>query len=242
MMAPVATALLTKLTASNVLDGEDIQAIQRLPIRFRELDARQIIVADGERPAECCLLAEGFTFRSKTTFDGLRQILSLHVPGEIPDLQSLHLKVMDHDLVTLTPCELGFIPHDALRQLNRERPNVASALWRETLIDAAIFREWIVNVGRRSATARMAHFFIELFRRLEAVGRTRDGGFELPITQVELADCLGISTVHVNRVLQDLRKEGLLTVNRANFHLLERKKLEQLAGFDPTYLHQHPDL
>jgi CRP-like cAMP-binding protein len=242
MTGPLTTALITKLTASNALDGEDIQTIQRLPIRIRQLDAQKTIVADGERPTECCLLAEGFAFRSKTTFDGLRQILSVHIPGEIPDLQSLHLNVMDHDLVTLTPCTLGFVPHDALRQLNRERPNVAAALWRETLIDAAIFREWMVNVGRRSATARMAHFFVELFRRLKAVGRTKDGEFELPITQVELADCLGISAVHVNRVLQDLRRDGLLTVNRADVHLLEREKLEELAGFEATYLHQGPDL
>jgi CRP-like cAMP-binding protein len=188
MTGPLAATLITNLTASNVLDGEDIQAIRGLQIRMRLLDSHETIVADGERPGECCLLAEGFAFRSKTTFDGLRQILSVHIPGEIPDLHSLHLKVMDHDLITLTPCTLGFIPHDTLKQLNRERPNVAAALWRETLIDAAIFREWIVNVGRRSATARMAHFFVELFRRLEAIGRTRDGAFELPITQVELAD------------------------------------------------------
>jgi CRP-like cAMP-binding protein len=125
--------------------------------------------------------------------------------------------------------------------LNSERPNVAAALWRETLIDAAIFREWI-NVGRRSAVAKMAHLFAELYRRLEALGRTKDGVFQLPITQVDLEDCLGLSTVHVNRVLQDLRRDGLLRVNRADFHLLERTKLEHLAGFEATYLHQHPGL
>ncbi|WP_246756911.1 Crp/Fnr family transcriptional regulator [Bradyrhizobium neotropicale] len=156
MTGLLARTLTTKLTVSNSLDGDDIRALQNLPIRTRNLEALQVIVADGDRPAECCLLTEGFAFRSKTTF-GRRQVVSLHIPGEIPDLQSLHLKVMDHDLITLTPCITGVIPHDALRQLNRERPNVAAALWRETLIDAAIFREWIVNVGRRSAAARMTH-------------------------------------------------------------------------------------
>jgi CRP-like cAMP-binding protein len=242
MTGSLATTLITKLTVSNTLDGDDIRALQSLPIRGRSLEALEVVVADGDRPTDCCLLTDGFAFRSKTTFDGQRQILSLHVPGEIPDLQSLHLKVMDHDFTTLTPCTLGFIPHEAIRQLNRERPNVAAALWRETLIDAAIFREWIVNVGRRSATARMAHLFLELHRRLEAVGRTSDGGFEFPITQAVLSDCLGLSTVHVNRVLQELRGDGLITVNRSQFRLLERERLAHLAGFDGTYLHQHPSL
>ncbi|MBR0695844.1 Crp/Fnr family transcriptional regulator [Bradyrhizobium lablabi] len=242
MSANVATALLTKLTVSNQLDGDDIQALSRLPMRIRNLEAQQVIVAEGDRPEECCLLSEGFAFRSKTTSDGHRQVLSLHIPGEVPDLQSLHLHVMDHDLSTLTPCTLGFISHDALRHLNRARPNVAAALWRETLIDAAIFREWMVNVGRRSATARMAHLFIELHRRLEAVGRTRDGEFGLPITQAVLADCLGLSTVHVNRVLQNFRRAGVLTVNRAQFHILKADRLDELAGFESTYLHQRPDV
>ncbi|MDI4238046.1 Crp/Fnr family transcriptional regulator [Bradyrhizobium sp. 31Argb] len=242
MTGILTTALITKLTMSNSLDGDDIQAIQHLPIRSKSLRALEVIVADGARPTECCLLAEGFGFRSKTTFDGQRQILSLHIPGEIPDLQSLHLGIMDHDLVALTPCTLGFISHDAMWQMSKERPKVAAALWRETLIDAAIFREWIVNVGRRSATARMTHLFIELYRRLEAVGRAKDGGFELPVTQSVLSDCLGLSTVHVNRVLQELRGDGLLTVDRANFRLLQPEKLEALAGFDGTYLHQRPGL
>jgi CRP-like cAMP-binding protein len=162
------------------------------------------------------------------------------MPGDIPDLQSLHLKLLDHDLVTLTPCTLGFVPHEAMRALTRARPNVAAALWRETLIDAAIFREWVVNLGQRSAAGRMAHLLVELYHRLKAIGRAGDGIFDLPITQTELADCLGLSTVHVNRVLQDLRKQGLLRANRSGFQLLRPQELKEIAGFDPIYLHQHP--
>src|ERR1700744_3420580 len=241
MTTNLATSLITKLTVANRLEGDDIRAIQRLPIRARSMKTREVIVRDGERPQECCLLAEGFAYRSKITEDGGRQVLSLHIPGEIPDLQSLHLKVMDHDLMTLTPCVLGFIAHEDLRELNRARPTLAEALWRETLIDASIFREWIVNVGRRSATARLAHLLVELHRRLEAIGHTRDGKFDLPITQADLADCLGLSTVHINRVLQFLRKEGLLTADRSDFRLVDTKKMEDLAGFDAAYLHQQPD-
>jgi CRP-like cAMP-binding protein len=240
MLTDLSKTLITKLAASNVLDEADIQAIRSLPIRVREVGSHHVIVAEGQRARDCCLLGDGFAFRCKTTLDGLRQILSLHIPGEIPDLHSLHVTLMDHDLVTLTSCTLGFIPHEAVKQLTRTRPNVAAAMWRETLIDAAIFREWVVDLGRRSATARMGHLLAEVHCRLAAIGRARDGMFELPITQTELADCLGLSSVHVNRVLQDLRAQGLLRVNRSEFHLLKRQELEDLAGFDPAYLHQDP--
>jgi CRP-like cAMP-binding protein len=240
MTAHLAAALITKLTVSNFLDKEDIEALRRLPIHQREFKSREAIVSDGQRPHECCLIGEGFAFRSKTTVEGQRQVLSLHIPGEVPDLQSLHLKVMDHDLTTLTPCTLGFIPHTAVHALNRERPNVAAALWRETLIDAAIFREWLLSLGRRSADARMAHLLLELHRRLDAVGRTQEWEFELPVTQADLGDCLGLSTVHVNRVLQQLRREALIEVQRTNFRLVDPQELEKLAEFDPSYLHLHP--
>lgn len=240
MAGPLASSLITKLSVSNHLDGDDIRAILSLPIRSRHLGAHEAIVREGDRPDECCLLAEGFAFRSKTTLDGQRQILSLHIPGEIPDLQSLHLHVMDHDLTTLTSCTLGFISHSDIRALNIARPNVAAAFWRETLVDAAIFREWMVNVGRRAGVERMAHLLSELRHRLEAIGRTRDGTFDLPITQLELGDCLALSTVHVNRVLKELRGEGLIKTERAAFHLLEKVKLEERGQFEPIYLHLHP--
>jgi CRP-like cAMP-binding protein len=241
MSANLASTLITKLTLSNHLDGDDIRAILDLPIKERRVGAREVVVADGTHPGQCCLLADGFAFRSKTTVDGERQVLSLHIPGEIPDLQSLHLKIMDHDLVTCTPCTLGLITHEDLLELTRQRPNLAAALWRETLIDAAIFREWIVNVGRREATPRMAHLLIETHKRLKAIGHTRDGVFGLPVTQSYLGDCLGLSTVHTNRVLQHLRKEGLVSVSRSEFHILKPARMEKIAGFDANYLHLSPN-
>jgi CRP-like cAMP-binding protein len=235
-------ALITKLTRSNKLDADDIEAIRRLPMRLHELGPKETIAADGTRPAECCLLGEGFAVRSKLTSSGERQILSLHIPGEIPDLQSLHLHVMDHDLVALTPCKLGFISHHNIRQLNRRQPNLADAFWRETLIDAAIFREWLVNLGRRPALPRLAHLFVELYRRLEAIGRAAGGEFELPFTQEQLADCLGLSTVHLNRVLQELRRKGAVKPSRQFHQLVDLEFLERLSGFDATYLHLDPNV
>lgn len=205
-------------------------------------DESLLRLSDGSRPGECCLLAEGFAVCSKTTPEGYRQILSVHLPGEIPDLQSLHLHVMDHDLTTLSPCTLGFMSHSDIRDLCRKRPTVADALWRETLIDSAIFRECIVNVGQRPAAGRLAHTLLELHTRLKAIGKTRDGEFDVSITQDELSDCLGISAVHANRVLQELRRDGLINVERSDFRILDRQRLVELAGFDPLYLHLSPDL
>jgi CRP-like cAMP-binding protein len=182
MSPSAAQTLITKLRVSNRLDADDLKAIHELPIDGRSVAARQIVVHDGDRPRHCCLLIDGFMCRSKNTPDGQRQILSLHIAGEIPDLQSLHLKVMDHDLSTLTACQLGFVSHDAMLRLTRERPNVAAALWRETLIDAAIFREWIVNVGRRAALARLAHLISETRTRLKS-NRTYIGWqFSIPLS------------------------------------------------------------
>jgi CRP-like cAMP-binding protein len=184
-------------------------------------------------------LIEGFAARSKTTDRGKRQVLSIHIPGEIPDLQSLHLHVMDHDMTTLSPVRAGFIPHDALRDLTRERPSIASALWRDTLVDAAIFREWIVNV-RRPGPSRMAHLIVEMQSRLELIGRATKETFHLPMTQIDLADALGLTPVHVNRVLQELRKEGVLDFRNNVVTTSNLARLRAIGDFDPLYLHQAP--
>lgn len=242
MPGTLSDALVLKLKTNNRLDQDDVLAIEQLPIKTRRVAAHNYFAREGDRPSEACLIMEGFVFRSKLTPDGARQIFSIDVPGGIPDLQSLYLHVMDHDLTTLSDCTLGFIQHDALRELIRRRPNVAAALWRETLIDGAIFREWVVNVGCRPALPRMAHLLAEIYARLEQVGQAANGLFELPITQVDLADCLGLSIVHVNRTLQQLRHEGLVATERKNYHLLEKIRLEELGQFDPLYLHRNPSL
>jgi CRP-like cAMP-binding protein len=234
--------LMRKLRLSTALGPVDIEAVERLPMTMRELPAQGAIVREGERPTQCCLVIEGYACRSKTTDSGKRQILSIHIAGDIPDLQSLHLHVMDHDLTTLSRCTVAFIPHDALRVLTRERPRVAEALWRETLIDAAVFREWIVNVGRRSAASRMAHLLAEISKRLEAIGLAEGDRFELPMTQIDLADALGLSSVHVNRVIQELRRAGILDMRKHAVALRDLPRLKQLADFDALYLHQSESL
>ena len=140
----IVATLLRRLDAVTGLDEADIAAIRALPIIVRPWEAGRAIVSDGDRPTECCLVIEGFCVRSKTIMNGQRQILSIHIPGDIPDLQSLYLHRMDHDLISLVPSKLGFISHAALRAMTRGNPNITEVLWRDSLIDAAMFREWIV--------------------------------------------------------------------------------------------------
>jgi len=232
-----ATPLIHKLETHLVLSDDEKNALQSIGGTVKTLDARQDIVREGDRPSACCLLLEGFLCRYKLTHDGKRQILSFHVPGDIPDLQSLHLDVMDHSMGTLAQSKLVFLPHDTVRDLIRRCPRIGDAFWRDTLIDAAVFREWILNLGRREAYGRMAHLLCELYVRLKAVGLTSGDAYEFPLTQAEFGDALGLSTVHVNRTLQDLRGDGLITLRNGSVTVLDWDRLREAGEFDSTYLH-----
>jgi CRP-like cAMP-binding protein len=231
------TVLIRKLESIAHLSDEERQAIQSLPARTRVLEPRQDIVRDGDKPSQCCLLLDGWACRYKLLSQGRRQIFSFHVPGDIPDLQSLHIGTMDHSLATLTEATVAFIPHASIQDLTARFPNIAAVLWRDTLIDAAIFREWMVGMGRRSAYERIAHIFCELYLKLQAVGLAKSYRCPLPITQVDLGDALGLSNVHVNRVLQEMRGKSLITL-RSNTLVIEAwDELNRVSEFDPTYLH-----
>jgi CRP-like cAMP-binding protein len=234
--------LLKRLRTTATLDEADIQAIRALPVVIKQYRPDQPIVREGDRPSECCMLVEGFCIRAKLTSEGRRQILSIHIPGEIPDLQSLHLHVMDHDLVTLTECTLGFISHVALRDITRRRPGVAEALWRDTLVDAAIFREWIVNVGQRGGVNMLAHLVMELRERLRVIGRVSGPEFELPMTQEQLGEAMGITSIHANRILKQLQHAGVLKFQRGQVTILDEAKFQEAADFDELYLHLNPAL
>lgn len=238
----VLAALFRRLNTVTGLDDADMAAIRALPINVRHWEAGRTVAADGSRPAECVLVIEGFCVRAKTTVTGQRQILSIHIPGEIPDLQSLHLHRMDHDLVAVTPCTLGFISHTSLRTLTRANPNLAEVLWRDTLIDAAIFREWIVNVGQRPAASRLAHTVVELRQRLAVTGREAGETFDMPLTQEQISEALGITPVHANRIIRQLRDDGIVEISRGRVTVLDEAKLAELAQFDDRYLHQDPSV
>src|SRR3954468_7169444 len=186
-------ALVKRLSATAALNDEDRRALEALPLRIERKGPNETIVASGDRPSFCCMVVNGFVIRSKAVADGNRQILAFHQPGDIPDLQSLFLHVLDHDVNALGDGLLAFIPHDPLRRLISSRPNVAQALWRDTLTDAAIFREWICNVGQRSAYSRLAHLVLELFTRLKVIGRTDGPSFWFPATQQLFGQAIGVS-------------------------------------------------
>jgi CRP-like cAMP-binding protein len=228
--------LVRKLESISNLTEDERRAVLGLPITIRDFRADEDIVRDGDRPWQCCLLVEGFLCRYKTLPDGNRQIHSFHVPGDIPDLQSLHIPVMDHSLAAVAPSKAALIPHDAIRDLTHAHPNIADKFWRDTLVDGAIFREWITNVGSREASSRIAHLLCEIFIKLQAVGLTKGNTFDFPITQSEIGDATGLSTVHVNRSIQKLRAERLIVLEKGRCTITDWKGLKEAAMFDPTYL------
>src|SRR5687768_8811744 len=202
--------LIRKLESVFTLTDDERQALEALPMQVAAIKDRQDIVREGDRPSRSCLILSGFACVYKMTAHGKRQIVSFTIAGDIPDLQSLHLKVLDTSVSTISQCRVGFIQHEALHDICERYPRLAAAFWRETLIDAAIFREWVMNVGQREGASRMAHVLCELLVRLKAVDLVEDHVCDLPITQGEFADAVGFTTVHVNRVFQQLRTEGLI--------------------------------
>lgn len=228
--------LIRKLESITTLSDAERQAVQSLPVRIHNLSARQDIVRDGDQPTHCCLILDGWACRYKLLSQGKRQILSFHIPGDIPDLQSLHIHTMDHSLATLTKAIVAFIPHESLRDLTARFPNLAAVFWRDTLIDAGIFREWLVSMGRRSAFEHVAHLFCELYLKLQAVGLAGDHRCPLPLTQTDLADALGLTPVHINRVLKEMRGRTLITLRSQMLVIEAWDELLRVSEFDPTYL------
>jgi CRP-like cAMP-binding protein len=231
------TMLIRKLESIATLSDEERRAIESLPVRVHHLDARQDIVRDGDQPAHCCLIISGWACRYKLLSEGKRQIFSFHIPGDIPDLQSLHIHTMDHSLATVTKAVVAFIPHESLRARTAKHPKLAALLWRDTLIDAGIFREWMIGMGRRSAFERIAHLFCEMYLKLQSVGLAGDYRCPMPITQVDLADALGLTSVHINRVLKEMRGQTLIALRSSTLVIEAWDELLRVSEFDPTYLH-----
>lgn len=236
------TLMIRKLESLFRLSDDEKRALENLPVEVESLKPEQDIIRIGERATRSCLILEGFTCVYKLTSDGKRQIMALHVPGDMPDLQSLHLKVMDISIASIGSSVVGFIPHEDLRHTCARYPRLTAAFWRETLVDASIYRDWILNIGQRSAYPRVAHLLCELLVRLKAVGIAESHTFHLPITQAELADAIGITPVHMNRIFQALRADELIDATRGKVTILNGAKLKEQGDFDPLYLHLIKDV
>jgi len=231
--------LLLKLERRDEVSPRERLALGEVLGPTRRVSPGTNLVHEGARPDHSTLLLEGFCARYSTLEDGGRQITQIGVPGDFLDLHSLLMKQMDHGVVALTDALVCPAPHAALRALTEAHPHLTRLLWLDTVIDGAIHRQWLVAMGRRSALARMAHLLCELYHRLEAVGAAGDGRMNLPLTQVVVADILGLSGVHVSRVLGELRDRGLVRWSTPTVDILRPEELRVLADFDPTYLRLH---
>lgn len=232
--------MVRKLSLWCELSAEDSTDILSLPYQQRHLDAGQYLVWDGDQPQHCCLLLSGFAYRHKHAGNGGRQIVSIHMKGDLVDLQNSLLGVADHNVQMLATGEVALIPVNAVRQLAFDNPTVGMAMWYETLVEGSIFREWVLNVGRRDARTRIGHLLCEFALRLEVADLGRQTSYELPITQEQLADAVALTPVHVNRTLMKLEQEGLITRTKRMITIVDWKELVKVADFDPRYLHLDP--
>lgn len=230
--------LIEKLVYRSHLDADDRAAILALPFTLRRMERAQFLVRERELATYSCVMLSGYSIRSKLTATGDRQIVAIHMKGEVVDLQNSLLKVADHSVQMLTAGKVAMIRREEVIKLTLDRPRVAHAMWIDTLVDASIFREWITNVGRRDARTRVAHILCEFSIRLRVAGLGEDTRYELPMTQDQLADATGMTSVHVNRTLKALEKEGL--IERPNPRAIcigDWRKLAQVGDFDTNYLH-----
>jgi len=229
--------LIRQLESTGDLSDKDRNALRTLPLRIRTLAERRDIFREGSQPTESCLVLDGILCRYKMLSNGRRQILSFHFAGDMPDLQSLYLNAMDHSLASITTARIALVSHDAVLSLIHAHPGVSDALARHAMIDASIFREWIANVGRRTSIERVAHVICECFVRMRALGVAQLSDFELPLTQSELADATGLSNVHVNRTMKEIRRLKLVETNGSVHGIRDWELLQEAADFDPAYLH-----
>ncbi len=230
------SAHLRKLRLRVSISVEEEQVIESLVSEVRDVRPDQAVVRTGEEQTFSLLLLSGWMARTKDLAGGQRQITELQFAGDFVDLHGFTLKRLDHDLRTLTPCTLALVPHERLHALTEQYPRLARVYWLSTNIDAAIHREWALSLGQRSAISHLAHLFCELCARLDIIGMVKDFEYDFPLTQREVAECLGLTVVHANRTIQELRRRKLIALENRRVTILDRPRLEALAEFDPRYL------
>lgn len=231
------TVHLKKLRQRIEISSDEERVIRDSVAEVRRVPADELVVRAGEELNSSLMLLEGWMARSKDLAGGERQVTQLHVAGDFADLHGFTLKRLDDDVSTLSDCHLAVVPHERIRLITERYPRVARMFWFSTNIDASIQRELILSLGQRSAISRMAHLFCELYVRLGVVGRASQNSYEFPLTQRELSECLGLTVVHANRTLQELRRRGLVELESRQLTIRNRSGLEGLAEFDPSYLY-----
>lgn len=230
-------ALAEKLRARDSLSPDEEQVLRDSVADIRDYPAGRVLVRHGTLLTESTLLIDGFICRYKDLANGQRQIQELHIAGDFVDLHGFLLKRLDHNIAALTSVRIGLVPHAELKKITEHHPHLARMLWFSTLLDAAIQRETILSVGRRSALARVGHLLCELTARLEVVGLADRTGFDLPLTQSDLADATGLTAVHVNRMLKQLRGQEIVTVRQGRVVIHDWDRLVEESEFSTEYLH-----
>jgi CRP-like cAMP-binding protein len=230
-------AVATKLDAFTKLSSDDRAALAKLAQNVRYVDPRRDLVSEGDKPRFVHLVLDGWGARYKSLPDGKRQIVSLFIPGDFCDVNVYILKAMDHSIAAITRLKVALIAPEEMNALTHDRPRITQALWWHELVTAAIQREWTLNLGQRTAYERLGHLLVELYIRLRSVGRAQDGRCDFPLTQNDLADATGLTAVHVNRTLQELRRDGLIELERKQLHILDLERLMDVSMFNPNYLH-----
>lgn len=233
----VSGLMIRKLTKLHSLTQDDIQEVTALPFALREIDSSDYLVREGQHPQRCAFILEGYAYRQKLTRNGERQIIAIHLPGDFLDLQNLFLTESDHNVQALTPGIVAEVPLAMMQDLVFRCPAVGKAFWVATLIEASIGREWLLNVGRRSSPERMAHLLCEIAVRLNETDTPAAADYELPMTQEQIGDALGLTSVHVNRVLKLLQTNGLIVREKRRIQVANWKGLRALADFNERYLH-----
>jgi CRP-like cAMP-binding protein len=234
--------MIRKLSYWHPLDHADEEALLNLPYRTRKIERHGHIIREREATTHSCLLLSGFAIRHKIVVDGARQIVAIHMKGDMVDLQNSFLTVADHSVQVLTESEVAFIPRDEIKKLAFARPNIGMAMWFDTLVDGSVFREWIANVGRRDARTRIAHLLCEFSLRLKVAGLGEATNYELPMTQEQIADTTGLTSVHTNRTIKALEADGLITRSSSrSITIGDWQKLADAGDFDSNYLHLKED-
>lgn len=226
-----------KLEAFTRLSADDRAALAGISREYRVVEARRDLISEGDKPRFVHLMLDGWAGDYKTLPDGKRQIVGLFVPGDFCDLNVYILKKMDHSIAAITRVKAAMITPEEMNALTAERPRITQALWWHELVTAAIQREWTLNLGQRTAYERLAHLLVELYLRLKTVGRANDGRCDFPLTQNDLADATALTAVHVNRTLQELRRDKLIELERKQLQILDLSRLMDVSMFSANYLH-----
>jgi CRP-like cAMP-binding protein len=236
--ARIADVWFRKLARLVDLNNAEREALAALPFTLEKTSANRYLVKEGEKVTRCCLLVKGYVARHKMNREGKRQIVSFHMPGDMVDLQHSLLPTADHNIQTMTAATVAWVPIPALAEVASLFPRVAAAFAKDALIDASVFREWVLNVGARDAKTRIAHMLCEFLQRREALGIATAEALDLPFTQEQIGDATGLTSVHVNRMLRELVEDGAFTRIGRTLRVSNWHELKAIADFDPAYLHQ----